>query len=229
MKKLLTILIAACFCMIPVTVFAGNAMPYLYLEIYTTDAEFDPLPDYVCVDAKPLTGALPCFAVRYPYNFAYMPLHVGALDGPICTTTGPACESFGGYLGVPFGVQQVAANLTTFMSWNACPGFLKGPSGAGEPAACLASSFSGCHDWWDHLGYVIYLNMSTKTTDARFNVVASADVAHYKVINCANLYDNNTQIGGGAQWGPTQTIVCPLAGPTSVELTTWGKIKGLYR
>ncbi|KPJ60584.1 MAG: hypothetical protein AMJ46_06220 [Latescibacteria bacterium DG_63] len=53
-----------------------------------------------------------------------------------------------------------------------------------------------------------------------FDIVPSADLGHYKVINCDNEYDTGTVIGGNAQWGSE---------PSTIEMTTWGRIKSLYR
>jgi len=145
---------------------------------------------------------------------------------PIFQTTGQACIGYGGYLGLGFGA-QISGTGMTFMSWNACPGFLKGPSAAGEPAAMLASSTALCHDWVDHEGYMIWMNL-TGTTARYINIIASADLGHAKVINCHNQYDDGTTIGGGVQIGGTQTIICGES-PTAVNTTTWGAIKGLYR
>ena len=233
MKKLLIVLAAL---MIPTMVMAGNTAPRLYLEVYTlTEEEVDPgpVPAVVCVHPTPTVYPwyLPCWALRVPYGYYAVPLHVGSLSLPICPTPGQSCKtpvSLGGYLGCGFGVTATGTGTITFMSWNACPGFLKGPSAAGEPAACLASSTSLCHNWYDHEGYLLYMNGTNVTASKILTIVASADLGHVKVINCHNEYDDGTTIGGGAQISPTQTIVCE-GSPTAVNTTTWGAIKGLYR
>lgn len=228
MKKLLIALAAL---MIPVVVFAGNPTPTLYLEVYGFEEEPMPVPTYVCThEGSPFAGLLPCFSVRMPYMTYYVPIHIGKLVD-ICTTTGPECATHGGFVGVPFGVTQTAPEGTplTFMSWNACPGFLKGVSVAGEPAACSSNSTTGCKDWFSHTGYLSYLNLSTNMTrKVLLNIGPNADVGHNKVINCAFTYDEGTAVGGGAEIDDAQTIVC-AGDPTAVEQTTWGKIKGLYR
>jgi hypothetical protein len=89
----------------------------------------------------------------------------------------------------------------------------------------LASSTAICHDWYDHEGYMIWMNL-TGTVARYINIIASADLGHAKVINCHNQYDDGTVISGGIQIGGTQTLVC---GAIPVEETTWGKIKGVYR
>jgi hypothetical protein len=230
MKTLLIVLAAL---MIPTMVMAGNLNPRLYLEVYPlTEEEVDPgpVPAYVCVHPVPTVYPwyLQCWALRVPYGYYAVPLHIGKLDQPICPTTGMDCIGFGGYLGCGFGVTATGTGTLTFMSWNACPGFLKGPSAAGEPAACLASSTRLCHDWYDHEGYLLYMNGTNVTASKILTIVASADLGHAKAINCHNMYDDGTTIGGGAQISPTQTIVCE-GSPTAVTATTWGAIKGLYR
>ena len=236
MKKLLIILGLAAL-MIPSFVLAGNVAPTLYLEVsyQTYDPEEAPPPvigPEICAHVRTYPVALQCFAPRLAFTYYIVPIHVGKLDMPICQTTGPSCEQFGGYLGLGFGITLtnnvgVVQTTPSFMSWNACPGFLKGPSAAGEPAACIASSTALCHDWPDHEGYLLYNNLSG-STERRLNIVASADLGHYKVINCHNQYDNGTVIGHGVQIGGAQTIVCGES-PTAVTETTWGAIKGLYR
>ena len=206
--------------MLPVLALGDNDNPHLYLEVYNFMEEPSPVPEYICVHTDIPCEALHCYDVKTMYSFAYVPVHIGKLD---C----PEKEPPGGFLGLPFGV-VVSGEAMTYVSTNACPGFMKGPSTAGEPAAIVISSTSGCHDWYDHIGYLIYLNMSTRTGASYFDIVASADVGHHKVINCQNTYDENTVIGGGGQYGGVQTIVC-YGWPTNVEVTTWGKIKGLYR
>jgi len=232
MKKLLIVLAAL---MIPTMALAGNTAPKLWLEVYyqaddPTDPEGPGFLTNPCVHPAPLPNeypfTLPCYAPRLPYNFYIVPIHVGQLDRPICTTTGLPCAEYGGYLGLGFGA-QISGTGITFMSWNACPGFLKGPSAAGEPAAMLASSTALCHDWYDHEGYMIWMNL-TATTARYINIIASADLGHALVINCRNQYDAGTTIGGGVQIGGTQTIICGNS-PTAVKTTTWGAIKGLYR
>jgi hypothetical protein len=206
----------------------GNIAPRLLLEVYSFDEAPNPVPEYIC--RHTVTGSpqvLPCYAQRIAYYTYCFPLHVAHLSFPICPTPGGGCVGYGGYLGVGFGVTQTGSHPLTFMSWNACAGFLKGPSAAGEPAACLASSTQLCHDVLDHEGYLVYLNASTYTTySAIFTIVASADLGHYKLINCHSQYDENTIIEGRAQVAPTQTMICS---EVPVEELTWGKIKGLYR
>ena len=216
----------------PVCALAGNVAPRLYLEVYyqaddPTDPEGPGFATNPCVHPlpPPYPFTLPCYAPRLAYNFYIVPIHVDNLDLPICPTTGQACQGYGGYLGLGFGA-QISGTGMTFMSWNACPGFLKGPSAAGEPAAMLASSTAICHDRYDHEGYMIWMNL-TATTARYINIVASADLGHALVINCHSQYDNGTTVAGGVQIGGTQTILCP--GGMPVEEATWGEIKGLYR
>jgi hypothetical protein len=237
MKKLLIVLAAL---MIPSIVFAGNVAPRVYLEVYRFEedpTDPGPVPGYVCVHQQPTVypWTLPCYEARLPYNFYVVPIHIGSLDTPTCPVPGTACaeplpNGQGGYLGIFFGVASTGTGTLTFMSWNACDGFLKGPSAAGEPAACGASSTRDCHDWMDHEGYLIYMNL-TSTAARYLNVTTNADLLHTRVINCHNQYDMGTVFGGnpgGVQIGGAQTILCGES-PTPVNATTWGAIKGLYR
>jgi hypothetical protein len=210
---------------------AGNFVPRLYLEVYSfveDPTDPGPVPGYVCIHERPAESpwTLPCYAARLPYNFYAVPIHIGSLSLPICATTGMACQGYGGFLGLFFGISSTGTGALTFMSWNACPGFLKGPSAAGEPAACGASSTALCHDWVDHEGYLVYMNL-TSTAARYLNIVANADLGHTRVINCHNQYDMGTVVIGGAQIGGAQTITCDMYVP--VEELTWGKIKGLFR
>ena len=216
---------------VPACALGGNHAPKLSLEVYRFEEAPNPVPSYVCVhDFHQPPTELPCYDARLPYNYYCVPLHVCALDHPICSTTGVPCAGYGGYLGVFFGVQQTAptGHPLTFMSWNACPGFLKGPSAVGEPAACGASTSNlPCHDWMDHEGYLVYLNAGSNTDKVYFDIVNSADLGHLRVISCHSQYDMNTTIGGRVQVGGAQDIVCP--GPTAVEESTWGQIKAICR
>jgi len=226
-RLLISIAVACCF-LIPAVAVAGNTAPKLYLEIWAYAEVPDPIPGEVCVHSVPIpVGGIHCYNAKAAYATAIVALHVGNLDQPVCPTTGLSCKnpSQGGYLGVPFGVQATGEAIT-FMSWTACAGFLKGPSAAGEPSACLASSTHDCHDWQHHLGYLQYINMSTRTGMTTLGVVNNADLALFKVINCHNEYDEGTTVVGAAQWGGVQSITCAT---TAVSATTWGGIKGLFR
>ena len=230
MKNLLTVLAVL---MIPSIVFAGNEAPRLYLEVYRFEEnprDPGPVPGYVCVHQQPTVGTLPCFEARLPYNFYAVPIHIGSLDRPICPSKGTVCANYGGYLGVVFGVNSTGTGTLTFMMLYACPGFMSFPSYAGEPASCGASSTNLCHDWYDHAGYLVYMNQ-TSTAARYLNVVASADCGFARVINCHYEYDMGTVFGGnpgGVQIGGAQSILC-YGEQTPVQETTWGAIKGFYR
>jgi len=209
---------------------AGNVAPYLYLEIWSYSTKPSTLPGYVCVHPNPgyPTPPIACRSEAIGTH-VYVAVHIAKLTEPICPTAGGhPCDPYGGFLGLPFGIQEVGDVPLTFMSWNACPGFLKGLSGAGEPAACLASSTLLCHDWTDHLGYLYYRNFDG-TASADLTIIRSADTPDGGpwVINCGNTYDEGTIVGAGARLGG-EPLDCPF-GPTAVTPTTWGAIKGLYR
>ncbi len=224
-RLLISIAVACCF-LIPAVALAGNTAPKLYLEIWQFAEAPDPVPDYVCVHSVPVpVSGIPCYSTKAAYNTALLAVHIGNLNQPVCPIPDASCTNQGGFLGLSFGL-LATGEAVTFMNWTACPGFLKGPSVAGEPSACLASSTDKCHDWQDHLGYLQYINMSTRTGMTTLGIVASADANPLSVINCNFLYDSGTTVVGGAQWGGAQSIVCAT---TAVSNTTWGSIKSLFR
>jgi len=225
MARLLISIVVACCFVVPVVALAGNTAPKLYLELWQFAEMPDPMVGYVCVHSTKPVGGIHCYDTKVAYNSAVVPIHIGNLNQPVCPTTGPSCAGQGGFLGLGFGL-LASGEAVNFMSWVACPGFLKGPSQAGEPAACIASSTQNCHDWWDHLGYLTYLNLSTRTGMTNLTIVNSADLNRYSVINCHNEYDAGTEIGGSAQWGGVQSVTCSS---TPIQDTTWGSIKSLFR
>jgi hypothetical protein len=208
MKKLLILISAACLLLPAMAFGAGNANPTLYLEIAADDA--------MCICIGP---PLQCYRYgqssdfsKNPWQPTYVYVHVGKVEN--------------GFLGVPFGM--VNSGNAVFASCTACPGFLKGPSTAGEPAAVIVSSTGACHQWMEHPVYCMWQAQADVNVPDIFTLVASADLGHHNVINCDNEYDVGTVLGHGAEWAPQQTLVCG-GDPTAVELTTWGAIKGLYR
>jgi hypothetical protein len=83
----------------------------------------------------------------------------------------------------------------------------------------------------DHPGYLTYFT-TTDVGASYFDIVSNADEGCAIVVNCQAEYDLGTLIGGGAQWGGSQSIICamdPSTDPTAVDFTTWGSIKSLYR
>ncbi len=217
---------------LPVAALGGNPCPTLYLEVYGFEEEPDTVPDYVCTHAeRPYVGLLPCWALRLPYSYYYIPVHIARVFHVCPHEMGPACVDHGGFSGVPFGIQQVAQEGAplVFQDWNPCPGFLRGVSIAGEPAACGAYSTQGCRDWVHHTGYLVYWNAGDNTaSQADFSIVPSADLGHNKVINCEFKYDENTYVGGGARVSDSKTIGC-IGDAYAVEESTWGSIKALFR
>jgi hypothetical protein len=233
MKKLLVLLIAACFCLVPTMALAGNTSPTLYLEIYMLDYDPDdpgPPPANLCVHpSRPLVGELPCFSPKAPYNFGIVPIHIGKLDtdpakGGVLAPGWPLpCGPGGGYDVISVGVAKTGTAVT-YVGITGCPGFLQGPGT--PPAAILFAATTACHDWLDHPCYVKYMS-TTAMTATFFTIVANTDDGLIQLINC-QLGQEIPAVGGGAQWGGTKSIVCGLD-PTAVDLTTWGNIKGLYR
>jgi len=227
MKKLLVLLIAACFCLVPTMALAGNTNPTLYLEIYMLEEDPDdpgPPPAFLCFhESRPLVGELPCFSPKAPYNFGIIPIHIGKLDQPICPDWPMPGGPGGGYDVLSVGVAKTGGTVN-FVGITACPGFLQGPGTA--PGAILFAATTKCHDWVDHPCYVKYMS-TTSMTATYFTIVANADDSLIQLINC-QLGTEIPAVGGGVQWGGTKTIVCGLD-PTAVNLTTWGNIKGLYR
>ncbi|KPJ59702.1 MAG: hypothetical protein AMJ46_10145 [Latescibacteria bacterium DG_63] len=200
MKRVLVAASLLCL-MVPAVSFAQNANPYLYLEIYADD-------DHCTCQGPPLQcyRALPKTAWTPTYIF----VHVARTEN--------------GFLGIPFGM--VTSGGAMFSSCTACPGFLKGPSAAGEPAAVIVSSTALCHQWQDHPIYCMWLSQD-EDPDI-WTLVGSADLGHYMVINCLNEYDFGTTLGHGAEWSSNQSFAC-ATGDDPIDETTWGKIKALYR
>ncbi|KPJ59499.1 MAG: hypothetical protein AMJ46_10785 [Latescibacteria bacterium DG_63] len=181
---------------------AGNPNPRLYLEIYNFGAE-EPgtLPEYICLcPGEPLHAE---DVKTTGMSFGYLAVHIGNVPN--------------GYYGLQFGVESIGGSVT-FLEALACPGFLKVPSTAGEPDAIGVASIVGCRSSSEHLCYLRYA--TSDLTPTYFRIVASADMGHYMVINCDIMYDEGTQIGGGAKWGEE---------PVCIEKTVWGRLKTLYR
>jgi hypothetical protein len=229
MKKLFVLIFAGYLLGMAPDFAAGNPVPDWpreYLEIYTFVEKPTELPSYVCAHALVNPGPpevwenvpLPCYAAKLPYNFAYVPIHVAHLFIGLG----------GGYKGVECGIETRGEDVT-FIGAGTCPGFVMGPSGAGPPAAIAFLSTGPCYDWQFHAGYTIWQNQSTRTGATYFDIVANADYGDYYVLDCDYVLDDTTAVGHGAQWGGTKNIACCENGPTAVEVTTWGKIKGLYR
>ena len=227
MRWLWILIIASCLAVVVPHVVCGNPVivpdwPREYLEIYTFEEEPAELPSYVCEHAL-VEGSFPpwyenlpppCYALKLPWSLAYVPIHVdhfGSSENP----------QDGGYMGVRCGI-EVLGEPVVFAAASACPGFLVGPSVAGPPAAILFLSTSACHEWQFHAGYTCWMNNSELPDATFFNIVANADAGDCRVLDCNGVWDEATAIGHGAQWGGTQIA-------TAVQLTTWGKVKALYR
>jgi len=227
------LLVAAFFCLAPVLAFAdGNTAPRLYLEVYQYNFDPDdpgPPPAEICthqVKPIPIGQELQCFVDKAAFNFGIVPVHVGHLDEPIATSWPLPAGPGGGYVGLAYGLVRTGV-AATFVGYVPCAGFLQGPSSAGVPAAIVVSATTACHDWWDHTGYCKFL--STSNLGATFfDIVANADLLDVEVINCQANLDLGLVVAGGAQWGGPKSYQCGVS-PDAVNVTTWGKIKGLYQ
>jgi len=238
MRTILVILAAACFCLVPVMALAGNAHPTLYLEIYQYDTDPDD-PEFGCVflgtcpeicyhpHPGPLPGDLQCYSPKIAYQFGIVPIHVGKLDTPPLGSGWPLpCGPGGGWVTLSLGIVRTGAPATV-LGLGICPGFLQGPGTV--PAAILFTATTACHDWYDHGAYMKYMATSS-TLASFFDITTNADDGILLLKNCQAIDEIPPQlvIGGRAQWGGTKSITC-TTGQTAVDLTTWGKIKGLYR
>jgi len=225
--------------MVPVLTFAGNTQPALYLEAYSSaEIPTNPAPSYICSHGEQSAGTLHCYDSKSPRSSLYLVIHVDKLDETCPYTPGPACDGYGGYLGLPFGI-AISGEPVVFTCVFPCPGFLMGPSAAGWPAAILVATMGagagyGCRDRLDNPCYLGYYNNSDRTGATYFDIVGNADEESLPgerlsrhVINCSFEYDPNTVIGCSAQWGGDQAASCLALVP--VETTTWGKIKQMYR
>ncbi len=206
MKILLLLLSLLCLLAPGLSSAAGNVNPHLFLEIYADNAH--------CICPGP---PLSCYRYgsgddqsKIPWQPTWVYIHVGKVEN--------------GFLGLPFGMAN--SGNATFASCTACPGFLKGPSTAGEPFAVIVSSTGPCYQWQYHPVYCMWQAQADVNVPDLFMLVPSADLGHHNVINCDNQYDTGTVLGHGAEWSPAQSIVC---GNSPVEETTWGQVKALYR
>lgn len=236
MKKLLVLLIAACFCIAPAVAHAGNLNPTLYLEMYMYDTDPDD-PDYGCViggtcpeicyhSVHPLVGDLHCYNTKTAYFIGVTPIHVAKLATPPLADGWPLpCGPGGGYVLVSCAITKAGAAVT-FMGLTVCPNFLQGPGTA--PGGILVSATTKCHDWEDHPCYGKWL--TTNVVQTNFTITGNLEDGNMiDLINCQGTTERPIlTVSGGAQWGGTKTIVC-ATNPTAVTTTTWGAIKGLYR
>jgi len=245
MKKLLILIVAACFCLAPAVTLAGNLDPHFYLEIYMEEMDPDdpgPPPGYLCYHTAPpgvpgdpcpaIPGGTPelqCFSPKAPYNFGIVPIHVGHLWTPPLAEGWPLpAGPGGGWVLVSLGIQRTGIAVT-YVGITMCPNFLQGPGTA--PGAILATATTKCHDWCDHPCYVKYMS-TTNMGATYFTIIGNLEDGNtIDLINCQAISERPilTGIGNQAQWGGTKTLTCPQFGWTAVDLTTWGAIKGLYR
>ena len=221
MKNFLVLLVTACFCLVPAFAFAGNAHTVFYLEIYSSSTN-PPLCVHV---VRPVVGDIQCYMAKVGMS-AYIPLHVGKLDTPPLAQGWPIPSGpGGGYSTVGYSLVQ-SGEPVSFLSSTACAGFAVG---YGTPPNDISfSATSACHDWYDHPGYLRYFNEFENTGATYFDIGIYHPESGIKQVNCQGDYDPDPVVGGRAQWGGTKSIVC-ANDPTAVDLTTWGKIKGLYR
>jgi hypothetical protein len=211
MKKLLILVAAACLFVPAMALAVGNANPTLYLEAYNSAADVEPAG--VCGHTLPFSGLIQCYVAKSnPYCYGFIPIHVGKVEN--------------GFLGVAYGL-QITGPYQAYLGETGCPGFNRGAGGA--QVSIYFGSTQGCRQWHEHPGYSKVL-ANTDLGATYFDIINNADVGHHKVVNCDTEYDEGTVVAanGRAQWGGDQTVTC-MGDPTDVELTTWSKIKGLYR
>jgi len=234
MKPLLTLVSVLCLA-IPAVASAGNTEPALYLEAYSSeDIPTSPAPSYICTHGEQSGGMFHCYAAKAPRSSLYLVVHVDKLDATCPYDPGTACDSYGGFLGLPFGIAN-SGDPVVFTCVFPCPGFGVGPSLAGWPAAIIVSSLGeGCRDRWDNPCYLGFFNNSDGTGATQFDIVGNADEEamsgpnHSRdVINCSFEYDAGTVVGCNAQWGGEQTTPCLALVP--VQATTWGAMKQMFR
>jgi hypothetical protein len=191
---------------------AGNTSPCLVLTIYTNTADEPPATSCIARSSTVFQDILDCYAPKpAPGSYGFLSVHVGRLEN--------------GFTGIPFGI-EATGSAVTFLGFVPCPGFTVVLSEPGMPSAIMVTSTEGCRQAREADGYLTYLCSSVSAT--YFNIVANADMGHYKVINCDYTFDEGTSNSGYAQWGGTQTVVCPYLW-LATEPVTWGKIKTLYR
>jgi len=191
---------------------AGNTEPRLVLTIYSNTVDEAPATSCIARSSPRYDDILDCYAAKpVPGSFGFLSVHAGRLDN--------------GFTGIPFGI-QASGSAVTFLEFVPCPGFTVVLSQAGMPSAILATSTVGCRQAREAVGYLKYTCQYSSATF--FTIVANADLGHYKVINCDYTFDEWTVNNALAQWGGTQTVVCPYLW-VPVEATTWGKVKSLYR
>lgn len=227
MKRLSALLAILCL-LIPAVALAVNTAPKLYLEAFgTEELPQSPAPSFVCQYESSKPGAISCYAPKASWTSLYLAVHIDNLGQTCPNPAGPACEEFGGYKALPFGV-AVSGEPAAFTTMFACPGFALGPSLAGAPGAVVVAGLGlACMSSVYHPCYLGFVNNSRCVGATYFDIVPNADLGHYKLVNCSYTYDENTTVACRAQWGGHQNTTCVVLVP--VQATTWGRLKGMFR
>jgi hypothetical protein len=211
--KLLSLLIVVVCLVLPIRALAGgNFQPELVLTIHNNTVDEPPSEACVMPSGGDPLDWIDCYDTKLaPGNYGFLSVHAGHLDN--------------GFTGLPFGI-QASGYPVTFLGFVPCPGFTVVLSQAGMPSAIMVTSTMGCRAAREAVGYLKYVCSDTRATF--FQIVANADLGHYKVINCDYTFDEGTGIGGMAQWGGTRQLGCPYVWVGAPALT-WGGIKSLFR
>ena len=142
-----------------------------------------------------------------------------------------------GYVGAEFGFwNECSGEDMSFLFFRTCPGLIQLPQTVDPPAACFVVSQTGCKPWRNYVGYFLY--MANPGANCRFVVVPNADSDRLRILNCRG----GDYPGSGAlccaQYSATQTVwfsddpggpACFGCNVVSVQSSTWGRLKALYK
>jgi hypothetical protein len=128
-----------------------------------------------------------------------------------------------GFLGLGFTIQKSGASASV-IEFVSCPGFFAYVPYFPRLDDINMISVSGCRQWWEHAGYVRF---TTTNTDATYFWIQSPPDRLCDAVLCDTTVVDAIP-GGDAQWGGVPRINCVYTWD-NVELTTWSKIKTLFR
>ncbi|MCX5800054.1 MAG: hypothetical protein NTX17_01495 [Candidatus Eisenbacteria bacterium] len=199
-----------CLCYPTLVIAEGNLHPQPVLIM--RNSEVNEAPADVCTfRGENPEAPMQCYAEKLTAgNFGFLSVHVGLAPN--------------GFTGVAFGIRANGSPVT-FLGFVPCPGFSIVVSNPGIPSAIMVTSSTGCRASWEAVGYLEYVCSGTGPT--YFDIVPNADFPDFKVVNCDYTFDLSI-LGVGAQWGGMQELEC-VYGWDSIESTTWGKVKAMFR